>query len=171
MVPSRKTIPRMMRTIGPAKERCLGGIGGTGTCEYCGVVTGLDIFHLARRGGICTWRRWRCCARTGESPRHSRWWRSTRWIARSTGRQRADVTTVRSIALDEFHDSDDQQDRGPSLAEIHVRDIVEQEQYAQRDQHCRAHQPASSATLADTRWPISAHQSPMFGEEIYAQHD
>ena len=46
MVPSRKMTPTTIRTNGPANDRWRrGGKGAMGG----GVMTGLDIFHLARR--------------------------------------------------------------------------------------------------------------------------
>jgi len=73
IVPSRQTVPNTISTKGPASDRGRrGGRGGIG--ENAGVVTGLDIFHLARRGWFCALH-----GRTLHCRRRRSIWRNARW--------------------------------------------------------------------------------------------
>src|ERR1035437_5893651 len=156
MVPSRQTVPSTIRTKGPARERRgRGGRGGTG--ENPGVVTGLDIFHLARRG----WLRALHCRRR----------RDIGWKARCSRRQGSEVSVRRSIALDQLDHSDHQQNGGPGSAKVHSRNVAEQEKHAYRHEHRRPHQLPGAAALALAYDRVATDQAPVLGKEPDAEKD
>src|SRR5690348_12851704 len=118
MVPIRPRMPMMIKTTGPAKERggrtgLIGGAGG-GTC------TVLAIFHLA----IHLSRRL-LLVRTAGNWRHCR-----------------GMISAKVAALHQFQDSNYQQDQRPCAPEPRhvppmVMQIIQQENYAERNQHSR----------------------------------
>src|SRR3984885_342012 len=174
MVAIRNTMPRIISTKGPAKERRRGGSGGgTAGGTVPGVITGLDMVHLTRGGRLVRIRR-------------SLRWRNIRWnVRRKVGRgirwngrryagwnaQRPDMSAGGSIALHQLHHSNDQQDGRPSSVKSHARNAIEQEKYSQSNQHCRTHELASAAVFALAAHRSPPDQAPVFGEQPYAEED
>src|SRR5579871_4198906 len=163
MVPSKKTMPRTIRTNGPANDRWrLGGRGAMGG----GVITGLDIFHLARRRLLGTRSRILRNAWHSGSRRHR-----GRRKARRSRRYRSYVTCHRRVTLHQLHNADHQQDRGPGSAKPDVRCAIEQKQNTQGDQHRWTYKPAAPAVLALAEGSAGADQSPLLGEQPNAEED
>src|ERR1700719_1891393 len=96
MVAMRKTVPITIRTKGPEKERR--GLSGGGTAGGTpGVMTGLDMVHLARRGRLLWIRR--------RLRRRDIRWNGWRDIGRGARGQASDMSAQRSIALHQLNDS------------------------------------------------------------------
>src|SRR3954468_15584809 len=117
----------MIRTKGPATERGRRGGGAIGG----GLITGLDIVHLARGRWLrvgCTCRRWRRRWRAGGIYSGIRW-------------QWAHVSRRRRIALEKLHHANDKQNGRPRSVELDVRNAVEEKQHAQSNEHRGPHKP------------------------------
>src|ERR1700691_2193781 len=123
MVAIRKTVPSTIRTKGPARDRCRRGGGGI-TGGTPGVMTGLDMVHLARRGRLIRILRcWR---------RDRRWNRrhSIRWnTGRRDRRPQANVSVVGGIALHQLDYSNHQQYGGPRSAKSQAGDADKERKY------------------------------------------
>src|SRR5579864_249512 len=133
MLPSRNMTPTMIRTNGPVIER-----------RFLGVTTGLDIAHLARGPiRVVHWRSWRRCG-----PR--------RW---QHGRP-ANVPCLRCVALQQLHAANHQQDQWPRPLKTRAMELIQQEQYAQRNHDGRPHDAAHLAAVTRARALSVAQQTP-----------
>src|ERR1700719_4609589 len=112
IVAIRKIVPKTIRTNGPARERRRGGGGTIGGTP--GVITGLDIFHLARR-------RW---LRTLHCSLHCRRRRGARRKARRSRRRSTNVSCIGRIPLHQLDVYNHQKNGGPSSAKAHARNAV-----------------------------------------------
>src|SRR5581483_9412376 len=135
-----------MSTTGPAIDR-RGGDGMTGAG------TGLDILHLIRRRLRClrgvAWRRWR------------RGWRfrSIPYFP---------VTFPRSVAAQQHHDSNDQDQDGPGSVPVITREVFWQRQHTNCKQHSWPHQSPRTAAFAIATI-TGRNQAPGAGEEPTAE--
>src|SRR5579864_9419948 len=162
MVAMRKTVPITIKTKGPESER-RGLSGGGAAGGTPGVKTGLDMVHLARRGRLLRIGRRRRRRDIG--------WNARGNIRRSARGQASNMSAQRSIALHQLDDSYHQQNGGPGSAKAHARNAVQQEKYAQSDEHCRAHELAGAAVFTLASRGCTADQAPVFGKEPNAEKD
>src|ERR1700733_10442939 len=109
-----------------------------------------------------------------------RWRRNNRWNRRrsirwNTGRRdrrpQANVSVVGGIALHQLDYSNHQQYGGPRSAKADAGNAVEQEKYAQGNQHCQPHDLAGAAVFALAPDRTAADQAPLFGEEPHPEKD
>jgi len=166
MVAIRKTVPSTIRTKGPARERRRGGGGTTG--GTLGVMSELDMVHLARRGRLLRVGRW-----LRRRDIRWNWWRKILWntgaeCREAEGRRVRSTKNLPCISLTTPITS---RMAGQVLPKPTRETLSSRKKHAQCNQHCWTHELAGAAALALARSRTAADQSPLLGKEPDTEKD